>query len=183
MNEPSLTALPAAESRSPSRRNELDGEDVIRAVVVASDASRRRRLRRSERWAAALGAAFIAALFGIAWVIVPAERGYGSHQSLGLPACASVRLLGIRCPTCGMSTAWANFVRGRWASAVRANVTGLALAVVAVPIALWLGLAAVEGRWRLVRPAPKLVMAAQLVLIAAALAEWIIRLTMGSGKP
>lgn len=183
MNKPSPTALPTVESRSPSRRNDPDGEDVIRAALVPSDTSRCRRLRRSERWAAALGAAFIAALFGIAWVIVPAERGYGSHQSLGLPACTSVRLLGIRCPTCGMSTAWANFVRGRWASAVRANVTGSALAAAAVPIALWLGLAAVEGRWRLVKPTPKLMMAAQLALIAAALAEWIIRLGLGSGKP
>lgn len=183
MNKPSPKALPAAESRSPWRQSEPDGEDVIHAAVVLSDPSRRRRLRRSERWAAALGAAFIAALFAIAWVIVPAEQGYGSHQSLGLPACTSVRLLGIRCPTCGMSTAWANFVRGRWASGMRANVTGLALAVAAVPIALWLGLAAVEGRWRLMRPTPRLVMAAQLAWIGAALAEWIIRLAMGSGRP
>ncbi|GAB4133697.1 MAG: hypothetical protein Kow0040_16350 [Thermogutta sp.] len=177
MHESSPTRPPASESLAAPRRSESRDDGVILADVVPCDSPC--KLRRSERWTAALGAALIAGLFLIARIMVPAECGYGSHRSLGLPACTSVTLLGIRCPTCGMSTAWANFVRGRWWSAMHANVTGLVLAVASVPVGIWLCLAAVEGRWRLLRPTPKLVLAAQLTFIAAALAEWIIRLGMG----
>ncbi len=122
----------------------------------------------------------ILGLFAVARIIVPAAKGYGSHQSLGLPPCTSVALLGMRCPTCGMSTAWANFVRGRWAMAVRANVTGLALAIGAVPVGIWLMLAAVEGRWRWVHPSPTLGLIVSLGFVAAALIEWLIRLGLGT---
>ena len=180
MHESSPIRPPASEAGSPPQGNAQGDEGAILAAVVPASTPHAWKLRPAERWAAALGAAFIVVLFVVARIIVPSESGYGSHQSLGLPACTSVTLLGMRCPTCGMSTAWANFVRGRWASAVHANVTGLALAITALPVGVWLYLAAVEGRWRLVKPSPKLVMAAQLVFIIAALAEWIIRLWMGA---
>lgn len=179
MHEFAPIGSPASQAGSPQRSTQGD-EGTILAARVTAGAPHPRKLRSAERWTAALGGAFIVVLFLVARIIVPSDRGYGSHQSLGLPACTSVALLGIRCPTCGMSTAWANFVRGRWAAAVRASVTGSALAITALPVWVWLTLAALEGRWRLVRPTPQGVVAAQLVFVVAALAEWIVRLWMGS---
>lgn len=180
MHESSPIKPPVLQAGSPPQRIAQGDEGAILAARVLASTLHPWKLQPAERWAAALGATFIVLLFVVAKIIVPSDKGYGSHQSLGLPACASVALLGMRCPTCGMSTAWPDFVRGRWVSAVHANVTGLALAITAVPVWAWLALAAVEGRWRWVKPTPKGVMAAQLVFIIAALAEWIVRLGLGT---
>ncbi len=180
MHEFPQIGSPASQAGSPSPRSTQGDEGAILAARVRAGRPHPLELRPAERWTAAMGGTLIVILFVVARMIAPSDRGYGSHQSLGLPACTSVALLGMRCPTCGMSTAWANFVGGRWAAALRANVTGSALAMTALPVWVWLTLAALEGRWRLVKPTPKGVIAAQLVFIFAALAEWIVRLWTGS---
>src|SRR5207247_577108 len=51
--------------------------------------------------AAALG---MTALLGVARLVEPDLRGYGTHEQLGLPPCTFRLLTGIACPSCGMTT-------------------------------------------------------------------------------
>lgn len=62
----------------------------------------------------------------------PSERGYGTHQQLGLPACPSWMLWNASCPVCGMTTAWAWTTRGHWTLAAEANAGGWLLAIIAL---------------------------------------------------
>lgn len=81
-----------------------------------------------------LGTACIAVLILliIARSLEPAQRGYGTHQQLGLPACTSLVLWGIPCPACGMTTSWAWATRGKWTLAAEANAGGFLLLLIAL---------------------------------------------------
>lgn len=48
---------------------------------------------------AALG---LAVWLVLALFVTPDERGYGTHEKLGLPACVSMKVLGVPCPGCGV---------------------------------------------------------------------------------
>ncbi len=71
-------------------------------------------------------------LLGLAAWLRPDESGIGTHQQLGLPPCSLVLYGGIPCPTCGMTTAFANTVRGHWLAAVMAQPFGFAVALVSI---------------------------------------------------
>jgi len=62
----------------------------------------------------------------------PSSDGFGTHQQLGLPPCSSVALLGIKCPSCGMTTSWSLATRGRFVEAASVNAGGLLLAIIAM---------------------------------------------------
>lgn len=74
------------------------------------------------------------ALLSTARCLEPAERGYGTHQQLGLPACTSRMIWGVPCPACGMTTSWALAARGQWTLAAQANAGGLLLALIALAL-------------------------------------------------
>jgi hypothetical protein len=119
----------------------------------------------------------IAALFAVAMGLSPASEGLGTHRQLGLPPCSTRVLFGVRCPMCGMTTAWSHFVRGDLAAAARSNLGGLLLAVYAIG---WIELArrmAVHQAW----PTRGQLRAATLCLVAilaVTLADWcLLRLT------
>mgnify|MGYP003739701401 CR=1 FL=1 len=83
----------------------------------------------------------------LARFLEPDARGYGTHQQFGLPPCTFLTLFGWRCPSCGMTTAWANLVRGRLVTAVEVHLTGTLLALLDLLAAGWLLLVAGRGRW------------------------------------
>ncbi|MFQ5429485.1 MAG: DUF2752 domain-containing protein [Phycisphaerae bacterium] len=77
-------------------------------------------------WAAvALGCAVV---LGIAVYLKPNPAGLGTHRGLSkhLPPCGFVVTTGLPCPTCGMTTAFSNTVRGRLIAAFIAQPAGLA---------------------------------------------------------
>ena len=45
--------------------------------------------------------------FALARSIEPDQRGYGTHEQVGLPPCTFIRVFNVRCPTCGMMTSFA----------------------------------------------------------------------------
>lgn len=111
----------------------------------------------------------------LAAVLRPADNGLGTHQQLGLPPCSARVIFGVRCPTCGMTTAWANVMHGRIGDALRANVAGTALVLAAWLAGPWLLISAWRGRWLLGAPSERSTAALMIGVLVWMLVEWGIR--------
>ncbi|MCC7334372.1 MAG: DUF2752 domain-containing protein [Pirellulaceae bacterium] len=74
------------------------------------------------------------ALLATARCLEPADRGVGTHQQLGLPACMTRVVWGVPCPACGMTTSWALATRGQWTLAAHANAGGFLLCLIALAL-------------------------------------------------
>lgn len=129
-----------------------------------------------QRGALALGGAMLIGLLGIAGLLRPDPRGYGTHQGLGLPPCTVVALYGVRCPACGMTTSWSYLVRGRIWSACRANSGGTILGLLALTSGPWMLISGVRGRWWIGIPSEALVVSIGIAVVAVTLGDWIVRL-------
>ncbi|MDG2094099.1 MAG: DUF2752 domain-containing protein [Phycisphaerales bacterium] len=79
-------------------------------------------------------------ILGVAASLAPAEAGLGTHRALGLPPCNWITMMDMPCPTCGMTTAFSNTVRGDWVSGFRAQPLGLVFCVV-------VAMAIIGGLW------------------------------------
>jgi len=123
-----------------------------------------------------VAAASLAGLMGLAKTLKPDPRGFGTHTQLGLRPCAFATLTGRLCPTCGMTTSFAWFARGRMDRSWQANPAGCLFALLTVPLIAWLVGSAVENRpvgfSSLSRPFYGLLIAA----VVLSLASWLIRL-------
>ena len=98
---------------------------------------------------------------------------------MGLPPCTLLVLFGVRCPTCGMTTSWANLVRGRLAEAISANPGGSLLCFLDMLAVPWLLCTAITGRWVVCEPRMGIVAYGLAVFLAVTLIEWMVRLTCG----
>ena len=116
----------------------------------------------------------------VAGVLRPDDRGHGTHQQMGLPPCTLVVLFGVRCPTCGMTTSWANLVRARPAEALSANLGGTLLCLADMAAVPWLLCTAITGRWILWKPRTEVVACGLALVLVVALIEWTVRLTCSS---
>jgi hypothetical protein len=121
-------------------------------------------------------AALLAGLLGLARTLKPDPRGFGTHTQLGLPPCIFATATGRLCPTCGMTTSFAWFARGRLDRSWQTNPAGCLLALLSVPIIVWLVASAVEnhpvGCTSLTGPLVGSLVAA----VVLGLASWLIRL-------
>ena len=78
----------------------------------------------------ALGVLVLAAL------LKPAAAGMGTHQQLGLPPCGWLAATGYPCPTCGMTTAFANAAHASPRASILAQPFGAAFAL-ATAVFFW----------------------------------------------
>jgi hypothetical protein len=111
--------------------------------------------------------------------LTPDPRGLGTHRQLGLPPCTIVAWFGIRCPSCGMTTAWSHMVRGQVASAVRANSGGALLALAAMVAGPWFVGSAARGRWLISPPRDMVLIGAGLTVVIVTIVDWTLRLAFG----
>src|SRR5215470_5082717 len=82
-----------------------------------------------------------AALLLIARLLRPSADGVGTHRQLGLPSCAFLRLTGIPCPSCGLTTSVAHAVRFHFYEAVVTQPFGVVVfvaAAISVPLSIFL---------------------------------------------
>ncbi len=121
------------------------------------------------------GVALVGLLLVARW-LQPAAEGFGTHRQLGLPPCSMVVLFGKRCPTCGITTAWAYWTRGKLREALGASVSGTLLAWLATMTAPWLMISAYRGQWVLMVPKARTFAIAFVVLWIGLLCEWLVRL-------
>jgi hypothetical protein len=106
-------------------------------------------------WALAVAAGCLGVLITAA-KLVPSPTGIGTHTELGMFPCAFLARTGLPCPTCGMTTSFAWFVRGNWVASFYVQPMGFVTALLTVA-AFWVGLyVAVSGRgvYRLLRFVP-----------------------------
>ena len=111
--------------------------------------------------------------------LTPDPRGYGTHEQLGLGACGFTRLTGWRCPTCGMTTAWAYATRGDIHAALAANGGGTVLLLLAVIAAPWLLASAAAGRWLGGRPPVGVLLWIGGAWLTVTVLDWLRRLATG----
>ena len=82
-----------------------------------------------------------AAMLGVARWLTPSPTGVGTHEQLGLPACMFLKLTGIPCPSCGLTTSVAHAVRFEFAAAFAAQPFGVLVAGIAaamIPVSLFM---------------------------------------------
>jgi hypothetical protein len=114
--------------------------------------------------------------FALAHRLEPDPRGYGTHQRLGLPACTLQTLFGVRCPSCGMTTSFAHFTRGRFVEAAGANSAGLLLALGSALGVPWCWASALCGRLLMVVRPDSTLFWTLLIVSGACLLDWLVRL-------
>lgn len=131
------------------------------------------------RLALVLAGFALVTLLGLARTLTPSPKGWGTHEQLGLPACAFVLRFQKRCPSCGMTTAWAHLVRGSLAAALRCHVTGTLLGLSAAAGSVWMLTCGTTGRWVGGRLGETAWLVGGAVVGAALVAEWAVRVGWG----
>lgn len=117
---------------------------------------------------------FLIAGFGVAALVAPDSRGYGTHQQLGLPPCTFRDIFQIPCPSCGMTTSFSNFVRGRFVQSFQANPAGLLLAAFCAVQIPW-GLASAWRKRLLYVTTPDVTLLVfVLAICAVCIVNWIV---------
>ncbi|MFM7158791.1 MAG: DUF2752 domain-containing protein [Planctomycetaceae bacterium] len=129
----------------------LGGASMVRDVIPRDDPFDRPPPRSiplppSLRVVLVLLALSLVAGFALARSLTPAPAGFGTHQQLGFPPCTTRALWNIPCPACGMTTSFAHFTRLQLPSALRANASGVLLAVLSLLAIPWSLVAAWRGR-------------------------------------
>jgi hypothetical protein len=127
---------------------------------------------------AALGLLLIG-LLATARGLTPDPRGYGTHEQLGLAPCGFARWTGLRCPTCGMTTAWSLAVRGEFKAALASSLSGALLCGLSIAAAAWTLGSAIAGNWIVTRPTAPLLLTLGGAWFAVTVLDWLRRLATG----
>ena len=138
-----------------------------------------RTLRWPTRRALVLAALGLVGVLGVARQLEPDPRGFGTHTQLGLAPCAFALVTGHPCPTCGMTTSFAWFARGRFDRSWRANPAGSLLAPTCVALVPWLLAGAARGRPPGFRSLDRPLIGLVVATVALSLVSWTLRLILG----
>ena len=111
----------------------------------------------------------------IAWRLIPDPTGSGTHKQLGLPPCTIQTLFGFPCPTCGMTTSFAHFVRGEWVQAARANASGLILACFGALFLPWAAVSLMRKEYWLIRQPDLWSFGILIGWMSVTILEWTMR--------
>ena len=85
------------------------------------------RKSRPVRLAGVLTALPCWAILAVGLSLTARGKGDGTHVQMGLPACRSMVVDGVPCPTCGLTTSITAAAHGDFAASARANVFGTVL--------------------------------------------------------
>jgi hypothetical protein len=128
----------------------------------------------------ALGLAASIAVLAIARCLHPSASGVGTHVQLGLPPCRFLAVLGIPCPSCGLTTSFAFAAHLQFEQAFAASPFGLLLflaVVLAIPV-ICIQLYKRSASLSILGNIDLSVLA--IWTVAAYLASWFYKLTMAT---
>jgi hypothetical protein len=134
------------------------------------------RMRAAQRWGMAALALGLVLVFVVARRLEPSPRGFGTHEQLGLPPCQFAWVTGKPCPSCGMTTAFAWFVRGELVRALGANPAGGLLAAACAALVPWLLVGAALGTTPGFRSLERPLIGVVVATVGVSLVSWTIRL-------
>lgn len=136
-------------------------------------------VERRGRWLLLGWSLFLLGGFALASTLKPDPRGFGTHQSLGLPPCTFRVLFDIPCPSCGMTTSFSHLMRGNLSQALRANPGGVLLALVCAIQVPWCWWSAARGRLAWVSDPGQSMIWLLVAVAGVCLVNWIIQLVPG----
>lgn len=113
--------------------------------------------------------------FGLAYSVTADPSGRGTHQQFGLPPCVILTLTKIPCPTCGMTTSFAHFVRGQWRESAAANASGFLMAVMSLCFLPWSLISLFRQEWWLMRNPERWLSGLSLGWLSVVILEWAVR--------
>jgi hypothetical protein len=117
-------------------------------------------------------------VFAVAVRLDPYDDGKvwleGTHQQLGLPPCTFKTLTKLPCPSCGMTSSFALFVRGDLWNAARANVVGAGMALIGLVMVPWCVVSAWRDRWLWVRRIEPVIIRLTVLFLIAMFGRWAI---------
>jgi hypothetical protein len=124
----------------------MNSNNVNTCTINKTDSSATSQAGSAYRFWAAFIALGCLAVLAVAGYVKPAPVGVGTHQQLNLPACGFYELTGYPCPTCGMTTAFSQMVRGRVLRSFAVQPAGAIGALVCVFVAVVSGWVALGAR-------------------------------------
>lgn len=102
-----------------------------------------------------------------------------THRQLGFPPCTFYGLTKVPCPSCGMTTSFALFVRGDIINSLRANAAGTLLAVLCAILVPWSAVSVLRGRTVFVRSMERMIAVLVVLFLGVMLVRWAIVLALG----
>ena len=125
-----------------------------------------------------------ATVLTIATQLTPSDTGYETHLQLGLGTCSFLRVFGIPCPMCGMTTTFAHLAHLHvWAGTVN-QPFGLVLFLLTIAglVVGGLELASPRGRWRsILRWIERRESAVAAFLLLGLIAGWSYKIALMAG--
>ena len=158
--------------------NENANYELIPDVVAVED-DPPERLNIWVRGVLVFVALFLIAGFSLAVYLSPYKddgsvRRMETHRQLGLPECTFKEKTGMPCPSCGMTTSFALFVRGDLWDSLKANWVGTILATFCLCLIPWSLVSVYRGRPLFFRSIELPISAGIIVLLSLLLIRWAI---------
>jgi hypothetical protein len=137
------------------------------------------RLGKTTRVLLAFFALGLSSMLVVARGLEPDPRGFGTHTQLGLWPCAFKETTGRPCPTCGMTTSFAWFVRGKLDRSWWANPAGSLLVPTILVLIPWLLVASARASTWPFRTLELPLVGLAVAVVALTIISWTVRMSLG----
>jgi hypothetical protein len=133
---------------------------------------------RTGRLMLVLAGGFLSAGFVLALSVEPDARGFGTHEQFGLPQCTVRAVFGMPCPSCGMTTSFAHFIRAHFVRSIQANSAGFLLAATCAILIPWSWYSAARGELWCVSQPHVAFLGLAATLCGVSVLHWSLKLTV-----
>lgn len=150
------------------------GYELVTDEELAREAARLGFWVRSVLVILALG---FLTIFGIALWLNPyradgERRTMATHMQLGLPSCSTVELMGVPCPSCGMTTSFSLLAHGDLVGSLKANWVGTIMAIYWFALIPWAAIGAWRDRYLWIRSGETLLTISVIGALVLMLIRW-----------